>query len=163
MTIDDAGGWLLQALGFVVPSLFIYAIVRLMILGRPMLNPFKNGWASLRAAYSIAAPPAGMQSASAVIGFVTYKDTVSLLFGPEVLYLGRSILGSSSYVCIPYAAIAVTHPPRRVTILLIPFVLDGGFQVRGAEVDISLKKGQAKELIEIMGRNSIRPGGPALL
>ena len=161
--MEEVGEWLLKAAILAFQLAFIYAAVRLMILGRPMLNPFKNGWSSLRAMYGITTPPAGLMSTSAVIGFVTYKDTVSLLFGPEVLYLGRSILGSSSYVCIPYAAIAVTHPPRRVTILLIPFVLDGGFQVRGAEVDISLKKGQAKELIEIMGRNSIRPGGPALL
>ena len=162
MTKEDLIGWSVRLGVFAIQGTFLYASVRLIILGRPMINPFKNGWSSLRTLYGVAAAPAGMRSTAALIGSITYKGTVSVGFGPDSLHLGRSFLGSS-YVSIPYAAVAITHPPRRVTVLRIPFVLDGGFQVRGADVDFTLKTDVAKELIEVLARRAGAAGGTAPL
>ncbi len=131
----------------VVQLAFFYGMIRLFFLGRPVFNPFKKGWSSLRSEFGIAARPLGMQSTSAMIGSVTYKNTVSIRLDAEGLYLGKNFLGES-YVYIPYHAIRINTPPRRVTILRIPLVLDGMFTVNG--VDISLKTQQAKDLIEIL-------------
>jgi hypothetical protein len=145
--MEQIGSWLLSGLLLAVQLAFFYGIVRLFFLGRPVLNPFKKGWSSLRADFGIAAPPRGMESTSAMIGIVTYKDTVSIKLDEKGMYLGKNFLGES-YVYIPYQAIRISTPPKRVTILRIPFVLDGAFTVNG--VDISLKTQQAKALIETM-------------
>lgn len=145
--MEQIGGWLLSGLLLAVQLAFFYAIARLLFLGRPVFNPFKKGWSSLRDEFGIAAAPLGMQSTSAMIGIVTYKDTVSIRLDAEGMYLGKTFLGES-YVYIPYGAIRISAPPRRVTILRIPFTLDGAFTVNG--VDISLKTRQAKDLIEML-------------
>lgn len=143
--MEKTGSWLVSGLILAVQLTFFYAIGRLFYLGRPVFNPFKKGLSSLRANYGIATPPPGMQSTSAMIGIVSYKDTMYIKLDKEGMFLGKNFLGKS-YVYIPYHAIHVVNPPRRVTILRIPFVLDGSFTVSG--VDISLKTDQAKALIE---------------
>ena len=143
--MEQVGSWLLSGVLLVVQLAFFYGIVRLFFLGRPVLNPFKKGWSSLRADFGIAAPPRGMESTSAMIGIVTYKNTVSIKLDVEGLYLGKTFFGES-YVYIPYHAISINTPPKRASILRISFVMDGIFTVNG--VDISLKTQQAKHLIE---------------
>lgn len=145
--MEKIGGWLVSGLLLTVQLAFFYAMVRLFFLGRPVLNPFKKGWSSLRDEFGIATAPHGMESTSAMIGIVSYKNTVSIKLDEEGMYLGKNFLGDS-YVYIPYRAIRITAPPRRVTILRIPFTLDGAFNVNG--VDVSLKTQQAKALIETM-------------
>jgi hypothetical protein len=145
--MEQIGSWLVSGLILVVQLAFFYGIVRLFFLGRPVLNPFKKGWSSLQADFGIAAPPRGMESTSAMIGIVTYKNTAAIKLAEEGLYLGKTFFGES-YVCIPYHAIRINTPPRRASILRISFVLDGIFTVNG--VDISLKAQQAKDLIEII-------------
>ena len=166
MTSEDLGGGLLKAVVFALQWAFmgasLYAIGRLLVVGRVMINPFKNGWGSLRAYYSVAAPTARMQSTSALIGAVRYRNLVSIGFGPDALCLGRSFLGTR-YVSIPYPAIAIEHPPRRVTILRIPLTLDGSFRVPAAGVDFTLQPDQAKALIEVLARHAPTGGGPARL
>ena len=143
--METIGGWLLSGLILAVQLAFFYGILRLFFLSRPVLNPFKKGWSSLKTDFGIAAPPRGMQSTSAMIGIVTYKDTVSIKLDDQGLYLGKTFFGES-YVYIPYHAIHISTPPKRASILRISFVMDGVFTVNG--VDISLKTQQAKELIE---------------
>ena len=146
--MEDIGGWLLAAAIAAVQLTIGYAMVRLFIVGGGFnINPFKKGWTSLRAAYGIATPPTRMESTSALIGSVTYKNLLSIRLDPEGLYLGKSFLGTS-YVYIPYRAVAIVQAPRRVTVLRIPILLDGLFRV--GEVDISLQAPQAKALIECL-------------
>lgn len=153
--MEAMGSWLVKGLIFAVQQIaFVYAMGRLFYLGRPAFNPFKKGLSDLRADFGIDTPPPGMQSTSAMIGSVTYKDTAYIRLDKEGMYLGKKFLGAS-YVYIPYHAIRITAPPRRVTILRIPFVLDGGFTVNG--VDISLKTDQAKALVEAL---AYAEGGP---
>ena len=156
--MEQIGSWLVSGLILAVQLAFFYGIVRLFFLGRPVFNPFKKGWSSLRADFGIAAPPRGMESTSAMIGIVTYKNTVSIKLDEQGLYLGKHFLGES-YVYIPYHAIRISTPPKRVTILRIPFVLDGVFTVNG--VDISLKTQQAKALIETMAYAELSPTAPS--
>ena len=152
--MGEIGIWLLKGVGFALQLCFLYAMGRLIYLGRPVLNPFKKGLSDLRADFGIDAPPPGMQSTSAMIGIVSYKGTISIKLDAEGMYLGKSFLGNT-YVYIPYRAIQITTPPRRVTVLRIPFVLDGLFTVNG--VEISLKTNQAKALIEAI---AYAGGGP---
>ena len=152
--MEEIGIWLLKGLGFALQLCFIYAMGRLFYLGRPVLNPFKKGLSDLRADFGIDKPPPGMQSTSAMIGIVTYKNTLYIKLDKEGMYLGKNFLGAS-YVYIPYHAIHIAVPPRRVTVLRIPFVLDGAFTVN--DVSISLKTDQAKALIEAL---AYAEGGP---
>ncbi|MGY3089625.1 hypothetical protein ACVWYF_002673 [Hymenobacter sp. UYAg731] len=163
--MEQTGGWLVTALIFAVQLAFFYTMGRLFYLGRPVFNPFKKGLSDLRADFGIDAPPPGMQSTSAMIGSVTYKHTLYIKLDAEGMCLGKNFLGKR-YVYIPYHAIRITTPPRRVTILRIPFVLDGAFAVNG--VDISLKTDQAKALIEAIAYAEgdstpelLKPAGPA--
>ena len=158
--MEQVAGWLVTALIFAFQMAFFYAVGRLIFLGRPVFNPFKKGWSSLREQYGVATPPAHMQSTSALIGSITYKNLLEIRLDTQGLYLGKSFLGKS-YVYIPYHAVEVVVPPRRVTILYIPLVLDGLFRAGG--VDISFKSDQAKELIEVMARYAMQAGGSVLL
>ncbi|MBD2766380.1 hypothetical protein IC235_00565 [Hymenobacter sp. BT664] len=89
--------------------------------------------------------PARLETTSAMIGAVTYADTMSSAFEGRSLVLNKQFFGGG-FVRIPYRDITVVNPRKRIIILLILIYLDGLFAAAG--VRISLKRQFAKHLIE---------------
>ena len=145
MTVSEVGWWLVRVLIFSLQIAFVYALIRLFIIGRPTLNPFKKGWSHLYSVYGTTTDPARMETTSAMIGIVTYSGTMSIAFEDTSIILKKQFFGSR-LVRIPYRDITIVTPPRRVTVLRIPVYLDGLFEAAG--VEISLKRPFAKRLIE---------------
>lgn len=146
MWLETLGKWLVTILLYSLQAIFLYAIGRLIMLGGGfVVNPFQPGWGTLAACYSTHECPARMASASARVGFVTYKNLLSLAYGPGELFLKKE-WGGESCLRIPYYDIRVVQPPRRHTILRIPFRTDGLFEAAG--VRLALPTEEARALIE---------------
>jgi hypothetical protein len=127
--------WALTALVAVVQATMVYGFARLLYIGGGFQfpNPFQKGWSSLHAAYGTteALPP--LQTTSARIGMVSYKDVIDIGFGEAALFLRKRFWGEQT-VRIPYADIILLRPPGRNTVLRIPVRTDGLFVVQGVRL-----------------------------
>lgn len=146
MSLSTLLGWLITVLIFGVQATMVYGFFRLVYVGGGFQfpNPFQKGWSELYAAYGVTTDIPRLQSTSAQIGMVTYKDFIEIGFGEHAWFLRKTFF-SNKAVRIPYAAVTVVKPPARHTVLLIPVHTDGLFAVQGAR--ILLKRQDAETLL----------------
>lgn len=146
MWLETLGKWLATCALLGLQAAFLYVFGRFLTLGGGLvLNPFQPGWSTLAGRYSTSQCPPRMASASARVGFVTYKNLLSLAYGPGELFLKKE-WGGMSCLHIPYHDLRVVQPPRRHTILRIPLRTDGLFEAAG--VRLALPTAEARALIE---------------